>query len=119
MNLSAPTSTVAALALAMDGSSGADLSQVVINAARRAVLGEESFEHALAEIAMQPLQRDGIKSVEQRSAFCAVAVDQLGLSHREVAKLLGVTHPTVGKLARHWRERHEPDPISTLAGAAS
>jgi len=118
MNLSAPTATLAAFALAMDGASGADLNQAVTHAARRAVLGESSFERALAEIALEPLQRGGAKSAAQRSAFCALGVDQLGLSHREVAKLLGVTHPTVGKLARQWRDRHAPDASLAAVGAA-
>ncbi len=118
MNLSAQTATLAALALAMEGASGADLNQAVTHAARRAVLGEGSFERALAEIALEPLQRVGAKSATQRSAFCALAVDQLGLSHREVAKLLGVTHPTVGKLAREWRDRQAPGTTLAAVGAA-
>lgn len=35
----------------------------------------------------------------------AVAHDHLDLSNREIAKLIGVTHPTVAKLARRWRRQ--------------
>jgi transposase len=56
----------------------------------------------LAEIALVGL-RDG-EDTDRRAAFCAMATKHLGLSQRAVGDLLGISHPTVGKLARRWIE---------------
>jgi MoxR-like ATPase len=119
LNLTAPPGTVAALALAMDGASGADLHQAVTHAARRAVLEDCDFQVALAEIALGPLRASDTKDTEERAAFCALAVDDLGLSNREVARLLGVTHPTVSKLAKQWRDQYPADTRLVSSGAAA
>ena len=56
----------------------------------------------LADIALVGL-RDG-EDTDRRAAFCAMATKHLGLSQRAVGDLLGISHPTVGKLARRWTQ---------------
>lgn len=109
--LEATDSLVVACALALDGASGADLVQVASQAARRAVLDDASYEQILAELAFDGL-RSAPRAMEHRAAFCAVAADELHLSHREIAKLLGISHPTVGKLARRWRNDLAPAAVA-------
>ena len=103
-NMDASPTVLAACALALDGSSGADLEQIVTQAARRAVLGE-TFDRVVAEHALGPLRMN--PGAGRRAAFCALAAEQ-GLSHREIATMLGVSHPTVGKLIKLWRTEYEP-----------
>jgi transposase len=40
-----------------------------------------------------------------REAFAALAIAPGGMTQRDVARLLGVSHPTVGRLARRWKMR--------------
>jgi MoxR-like ATPase len=103
---------VAASALALDGSSGADVERDVAAAARRAALSDADPSVVLADIALVGL-RDGEDS-DRRAAFCAMATKHLGLSQRAVGDLLGISHPTVGKLARRWSQAG----AATPAGAA-
>ena len=110
---------LAACALALNGSSGADLEQTVAHAARRAVLDEVSFERILSETVLKPLGDWSDADTTERAAFCALAIDQLGLSQREIAKLLGISHPTVGKLAQRWRTELSPQAVPEPMLAAS
>jgi MoxR-like ATPase len=107
---------VAACALAFEGASGADLERDVAAAARRAALSDANPSTVLADIALVGL-RDG-EDNDRRAAFCAMATKHLGLSQRAVGDLLGISHPTVGKLARRWT-RTVPDATPVPAGAAS
>lgn len=107
-NQVASRDVLAACALALKGSSGADLEQTVAHAARRAVLNEASFERILSETVLKPLGDRSDADTTERAAFCALAIDQLGLSQREIAKLLGISHPTVGKLAQRWHTELSP-----------
>jgi MoxR-like ATPase len=105
--LEVDSDVIAASALALDGASGADVERDVAAAARRAALSDADPSVVLADIALVGL-RDGEES-DRRAAFCAMATKHLGLSQRAVGDLLGISHPTVGKLARRW----------TQAGAAA
>jgi MoxR-like ATPase len=96
---------VAACALALEGMTGADLERLIKRVTRAALLGSTPVPQALAEAALEPLRSGARGDTDKRAAFCALAHDYLGLSNREIAKLIGVTHPTVSKLARRWR-RH-------------
>jgi MoxR-like ATPase len=98
---------IAASALALAGASGADVERDVAAAARRAALSDADPSIVLADIALVGL-RNGADT-DRRAAFCAMATKHLGLSQRAVGDLLGISHPTVGKLARRW----------TQAGAAA
>lgn len=107
---------IAACALAFDGASGADLEREVAAAARRATLADADPSAVLADIALSGL-RDG-DDADRRAAFCAMATGQLGLSQRAVGDLLGISHPTVGKLARRWTQAAH-DRTTSIPAAAS
>lgn len=94
---------VEAAAVATDGWSGSDLIRQVQASVRRAVLTDESAEARLAHDVIEPLGGSSNGSAARRAAFCAVAVEQLGMSHRAIARTLGISHPTVGKLLRDWK----------------
>lgn len=100
--LAVDSDVVAACALAFDGASGADLERDVTAAARRATLADADPSAVLADIALAGL-REG-DDTDRRAAFCAMATRHLGLSQRAVGDLLGISHPTVGKLARRWTQ---------------
>lgn len=93
---------VAASALALGGASGADVEREVAAAARRVTLSGADPSTVLAEIALAALRAG--EDTDSRAAFCAMATTRLGLSQRAVGELLGVSHPTVGKLARRWSQ---------------
>jgi SpoVK/Ycf46/Vps4 family AAA+-type ATPase len=96
---------VSACALALEGMTGADLERLVKQVTRAALLGSTPVSQALAEVALEPLRSAARGDTDKRAAFCAIAHDHLGLSNREIAKLVAVTHPTVAKLARRWRRQ--------------
>jgi hypothetical protein len=110
--LEVDSDVIAASALALDGASGADVERDVAAAARRAALSDADPSAVLADIALVGL-RDG-EDTDRRAAFCAMATKHLGLSQRAVGELLGISHPTVGKLARRWTQARTAAP----AGAA-
>lgn len=94
---------LSAVALALEGKSGAGVAQVVAQAARGAVVNDTPHDRGLADLAFASIRDGSVDAPEARAAFCAAAVDVLGMSQREVAKILGVSHPTVAKLAADWR----------------
>lgn len=106
---------LAACALAFDGISGAGIERETAAIARAAVLSSGDAATVIAQLAVDRLRAELGDDADRRSAFCAVATEHLGLSHRAVGKILGITHPTVAKLARQWR----PSPVmpTQLVGA--
>jgi hypothetical protein len=94
---------LAACALAFDGISGAGIERETAAIARAAVLSSGDAATVIAQLAVDRLREQVGDDADRRSAFCAVATEHLGLSHRAVGKILGITHPTVAKLARQWR----------------
>ena len=90
--------------------SGSDLARLCRIALRREVVDGIALEVAMAQEVIRTVGAGiaGSRSEhEARAAFCALAVSHGGLSQREVARLIGVSHPTVGRLARQWNGRHE------------
>jgi SpoVK/Ycf46/Vps4 family AAA+-type ATPase len=115
VGLDVPNELLSAYALAYEGKSGADIEREAAAIARVAVLSDGDARTAIAKLAVERL-RDAVgDDIDRRAAFCAVATEHLGLSHRAVAKILGITHPTVAKLARQW----QPSPVvaTQFAGA--
>lgn len=100
--LDVDSDVIAASALALDGASGADVERDVAAAARCTALSDADPSAVLADIALVGL-RDG-EDADRRAAFCAMATKHLGLSQRAVGDLLGISHPTVGKLTRRWSQ---------------
>jgi MoxR-like ATPase len=111
--LAVDSEVIAASALAFDGASGADVERDVAAAARRAALSDADPSVVLADIALAGL-RDG-EDTDRRAAFCAMATKHLGLSQRAVGDLLGISHPTVGKLARRWVQAGAAAPAGTAS----
>lgn len=105
VGLDVPTEVLSACALALDEASGADLERHAATGARTAILEERDAARVLADLALRHLRDTNEGDDERRAAFCAMATRQLGMSQRAVADLLGITHPTVGKLARQWERR--------------
>ncbi|HUC00401.1 MAG TPA: AAA family ATPase [Solirubrobacterales bacterium] len=106
-----PSDTVlSACALAFDGQNGSFLERAVAEAARIAVLEGGSFAQGLSLLAIAHLDDAAPpESRERRSAFAALANEQLGMSQREIAELLEVSHPTVGKLIKEWQTGRKKD----------
>jgi SpoVK/Ycf46/Vps4 family AAA+-type ATPase len=94
---------VAASALAFDGESGAGLERLVAQAARAAIVEGIPLPKTFGWLVAERLLSEHTTR-EQRSAFAGIASEQLGMTQREIAPILGVTHPTVGKLAADWRK---------------
>ena len=117
VGLSVPDELLAACALAYDGASGADIEREAAAIARAAVLSESDETTALAELAVARLRDVVGEDQQRRAAFCALATGHLGLSQRAVAKILGISHPTVGKLAGQWRSQPTDVPEPAVAGS--
>jgi SpoVK/Ycf46/Vps4 family AAA+-type ATPase len=93
-----------ACALAFEGESGSSLERVVSEAARVAVLEGVDFPDGLALLAVGRLDSaEPPESRRRRVAFAALASEQLGMNQRDIADLLGVSHPTVGKMIKDWK----------------
>jgi SpoVK/Ycf46/Vps4 family AAA+-type ATPase len=110
--LSVDESVLNACALAMDGMTGADIVATVERAARSAIVSDVDVRQLLTQASLELLSGREKTDSDARMAFAAVASEQLGLSNREIAKLLNVSHPTVSRLIRDWRtrERHTRKP---------
>lgn len=93
---------IAACALAFEGESGAGLERLVSQAARMSVIAGVPLSRALGELALGQLRGDTAERSE-RAAFAGLASELLGMTQREIALLLGVSHVTVGKLIAEWR----------------
>lgn len=114
--LELPDEILAASALALEGATGADLERHASAAARTVILDGSDPSRVVADIAVQGLRDDADRDPHRRAAFCAMATRHLGLSQRAVADMLGITHPTVGKLARKWeREQRVAQNASPVA----
>jgi SpoVK/Ycf46/Vps4 family AAA+-type ATPase len=90
-------------AAATQGRTGAHLHRLVRAAVRRVVLHgtHASMGRDLVEDATRDLVRAAQTDERARVAFCHVATVRLGLSQREVARRLGVSHVQVGRWLRH------------------
>jgi len=93
---------IATCALAFEGESGAGLERLVSQAARATVIAGVPLSRALGELALGQLRGDGAGRSE-RAAFAGLASELLGMTQREIASLLSVSHVTVGKLIAEWR----------------
>ena len=89
--------------MAFENESGAGLERLVDQAGRTAVLDNTPLSTSFGELMAERL-RSETTTREQRMAFAGVASEQLGMTQREIASILGVSHPPVGKLAADWHK---------------
>jgi SpoVK/Ycf46/Vps4 family AAA+-type ATPase len=66
--------------------------------------GPGDLDALLVQLAMARLERVSRKHPEARGAFCALAISELGLTQREIGSELGISHVSVGRLARAWEK---------------
>lgn len=109
---------IAASALAFDGESGAGLERIVAQAGRAAIVDGTPLSETYGWLAAERL-RSECTTREQRAAFAGIASEQLGMTQREIASILGVTHPTVGKLAADWRKSLAPKSVPNRRAKAT
>ncbi len=82
------------------GATGSHIERVVKDAARNAIIYDKPLHETLAALlieAFDPSQVD-------RDAFCLTASESLGMTQREIARLLDVSHPTVGAAIRRAKQ---------------
>lgn len=95
-------------AQAARGLSGSDIVRHTRTAGRATILGGESeIAPRLIDFALEHLRTRTSDDSDMRAVFARLAVDGAGLSHRRVAELLGVSHPTVGRLLKRSREQED------------
>ncbi len=104
LNEHAVASSEALLELLVDataGSSGADVVGLVRAAVRKAALDQQTpVERCLAEEALVRLAQSAQGDDQFRTAYCRIAHEVLGETHREIAARLNVSHATVGRALR-------------------
>ena len=90
---------VGAAALTPDAT-GSYIERVVSDAARNAIIHGKPLQEALTAMLLEAFDPSAI----DRDAFCLTASESLGMTQREIARLLDVSHPTVGAAIRRARE---------------
>ena len=91
---------IGAAALTLPMRPGHILSAAVTNAARNAIVHGVPLREALTARLLDVFDPTEV----DRDAFCLVAYESLGMTQREIARLLSVSHPTVGAAIRRARE---------------
>jgi len=112
------------VALATPGASGAVLTRLARDAVRQMILeGVETAAEILKARAFDWLMTEASRNPEVKREFAIVAHHHFGMSQRQIASVLGVSHVTVGTLLRATTGKgrdHEPrsnaDPNRTLMG---
>jgi len=84
-----------------DGSSGSDLTRLWEKAQRRSLLAGRAVDDVLLDALAAGSHRPGL----DRDLLCIAMSEHLGLSNRQIAARLGVSHPTVAAAIRRAREQ--------------
>lgn len=92
---------LALLAEVSEGASGASLAQMWMVAVRRSVLRASSIDHELLREATRGHQPRS----ESMERLCYVLAYRLGMSRRQIGKLCGLSHTTVGARIDSYRRR--------------
>lgn len=90
---------VGAAALTPDAT-GSYIERAVNEAARNAIIHDKPLQEALTAMLLEAFDPSEV----DRDAFCLTATESLGMTQREIARLLDVSHPTVGAAIRRARE---------------
>lgn len=83
---------------ATEGWSPSDIVRLLRDAARRAVLEKSTVETVLSGFLRERLASAAGANGDRRAAISRFAREQWDMSNREIARLLGTSHPTVGRL---------------------
>jgi SpoVK/Ycf46/Vps4 family AAA+-type ATPase len=95
------SSSLGALSAATEGASGSELSTLVRQSVRRAVLdATDNAERLLLDEVVDRLRVRALHDEQARRTFCLVCSQELRLTQRDIASRLGVSHVTVGKILR-------------------
>ncbi|MBI2690369.1 MAG: ATP-binding protein [Solirubrobacterales bacterium] len=100
-----PSELVRALANASEGRHGGALSAMCDEVARSVYVEQEDPTAAAAEVLASILDSDGGDRENIEDAYCWAAHRFGGVSFRELATRIGVTHPTVGKRVQRFSEK--------------
>ena len=85
--------TVSLVAECTEGFSASDLTSLVVQATRRAVVTKGELNSELVRSLVDVTSPSGAA----RDRLCFAASDRLGMSNRAIAELVGVSHPTVSR----------------------
>ncbi|MGY0461447.1 AAA family ATPase [Kitasatospora sp. cg17-2] len=110
---SVPCDVVDLLALATDGMSHSDVIRMLrLHAKKEVVLSGdmENLDRSLTSLAIELLRKDALDDIELREELSGIAHFKLGLSHRKIAALFGLSHPTVSKAVSAYKARGEMAP---------
>jgi SpoVK/Ycf46/Vps4 family AAA+-type ATPase len=112
-----PRALVAFVARATRRASGSDLAMIVRSAVRERVLGKEPLEAILRRDAVAYLARTSASNEEGRALFCHLAHDELRMTQREIAAIIGVSHVTVGNILKSASPRTKRMPEGRASGS--
>jgi SpoVK/Ycf46/Vps4 family AAA+-type ATPase len=88
------------VARATPSASGSDLAMLIRSAVRERVLAKERLEDVLRRESVNYLARTHAQDDEGRALFCRLAHEDLRMTHREIAAMIGVSHVTVGNILK-------------------
>jgi MoxR-like ATPase len=87
-----------------EGWSGSDIVRLLTDAARRAVLDDQSIGAVLRDTLEANLRDVANKSRSRRDELCRIASREWQMSDREIGRRLGISHPTVARALRRGTE---------------
>jgi SpoVK/Ycf46/Vps4 family AAA+-type ATPase len=90
------------LASCLSGNSFADINRIITSAKKKAVLNQKDFNETIIESSMS--LRNMESSPQTTRDIKIIQLSLQGLSQRKIATELNVSHPTVGKIIREFKE---------------
>jgi SpoVK/Ycf46/Vps4 family AAA+-type ATPase len=86
----------------LTGNSFADINRIITAAKKRAVLNRKDFNETIIESSLGILNLDASAQTTRDIRIIQLALQ--GLSQRKIASELNVSHPTVGKIIKEFKE---------------
>ncbi len=94
-----PKSQAVTIAALLQGMSFADLRRVILAARKKAILGDQNFVEVILANAISLAKDSGGVDLGKRNIRIA-QLSNSGHSQRKIADLLGISHPTVGRVIK-------------------